>query len=104
MFRRGDERIAASEPVRSRDLSDEEIVARGQAIYESRLKRRLEPEEAGKFIAVAVEDGDYEVADTSLEADQLLRKRHPDAVFYVNRIGYAYADMWVTPWTTPHAG
>jgi hypothetical protein len=82
-------------------MSDEEIVRRGTQIYEERLRPSLEPHRNGEFIAIAVEDGDYEVASTSLEAGISLRKRHPDAVFYIARIGYPYSVSFPTPF--PHA-
>jgi hypothetical protein len=90
--------------IRSQDLSDEEIVRRGIEIYDQRLKPLLEPEHVGKFIAIAVEDGDYEIAETSLDADLALRQRHPDAVLYINRIGHLSAYEWVTPYWYADAG
>ena len=84
--------------MRSQDMSADEIVRVGMQIYEQQLKSLLEPEHHGRFVAVAIEDGDYEVKDTSLAADDALRERHPDAVFYVGRIGYAWSLELLTPY------
>ena len=80
--------------MRSQDLSDEEIVRLGVEIYERKLKTRLEPALNGREIAIAVEDGDFEVAATIAEADQKLRSRHTDAVFFYGRVGGDHAVKW----------
>lgn len=82
--------------LRSQDLTDDEIARLGAAIY-ARIKQRLEPEETGRFVAIAIENGDYRVADTSFEADEALRQTHPDAVFYYARIGFSHSAQYVTP-------
>jgi hypothetical protein len=84
--------------MRSQDLTADEIAQAGAAIYERELKRQLEPAHHGAFVAIAVEDGDYEVADSSLEATMKLRDRHPEAVFYVGRVGYRNAVTFHTPY------
>jgi len=81
--------------LRSQDLTDDEIARLGAAIY-ARIKQRLEPE-AGRFVAIAIENGDYRVADTSFEADEALRQTHPNAVFYYARIGFSHSAQYVTP-------
>lgn len=86
--------------MRSQDLDGDEIVRLGVEIYDQRLKALLEPQQNGKFVAIAVEDGDYETADTSLEAGLTLRQRHPEAVFYVARVGYPFAEMITTPYVS----
>ena len=40
----------------------EEIAARGQAIYEQRIRAKVEPEHIGKFLIIDIETGDYELA------------------------------------------
>lgn len=73
-------------PCSSENMRDA-IVRRGLAIYEERLKPLLEPHRNGQQVAICVEDGDYEVAPTSFEADQRLRTRHPEAVFMYAEVG-----------------
>ena len=84
--------------MRSQDLSGDEIVRLGNEIYDRSLKAILEPRLNGKFVAIAVEDGDYQVEDTSLQAGLRLRQRHPDAVFYVARVGYPFAEIITSPY------
>lgn len=63
------------------------IARRGQAIYDARLKSRLEPKHNGKLVAIDVETGDYVVGDDALVAGDQLRRRRRDVVSYVVRIG-----------------
>jgi hypothetical protein len=91
--------------MRSQDMSGEEIVRLGMEVYDQRLKPILEPQQNGRFVAIAVEDGDYEVADTSVEAGLALRERHPAAVFYEARVGFPYSGIFTTPYyETPRRG
>lgn len=71
---------------RSRVL-EEEIVPRGQAIYERDVRPGLGPEHRGKFVVIDVETGDYEVSDDDGEAFGLAEEKHPEAVFFVLRVG-----------------
>jgi hypothetical protein len=83
-------------------MSDEDLVRRGLEIYEQRLKPLLEPHRNGAQIALHVEDGDYEVADSSVEADRVLRSRHPDAVFVYMEVGKPIMDWpWIRANATP---
>jgi hypothetical protein len=75
-------------------MTDREIVEAGMRIYEERLKDALEPALNGKEIAICVEDGDYEVDDSIAAADQRLRSRHPDSVFFYGRVGGDHAVRW----------
>lgn len=76
----------------SRDEHDtEEVTRRGGEIYERIVRPKVESEPGGandgRFVALDVESGDYEVADEALPATARLRKRRPDAVFYLTRVG-----------------
>ena len=51
----------------------------------------VEPQENGKFIAIDVESGDYEIAEELLDASYCLRKRRPNSVGFGARIGYEAA-------------
>ena len=69
-----------------------EFGARAHAIYDAELRHRLEPHEHGRYLALEVETGDYEIADSFGGANEKLRKRHPLPVkFFVFRIGYPAA-------------
>jgi len=68
-----------------------ELARRGQAYYDTHLREKLEPEHEGKFLALDVESGDYEMDSDEMAAIQRVRARHPNSLFYVLRIGYRAA-------------
>ena len=71
------------------NLSDEEIGRRGRALYDSRLRGRVETESnIGKHIVIDIETGDYEVDPDGLAASRRVLERQPNAILYGARIGY----------------
>lgn len=74
--------------VRQRRYSKEELARRGQALYDSRVRRHVEPKHDGKIVAIDVETGAFSVADNILPATKQLFIRHPDAQPWVMRIGH----------------
>lgn len=72
-------------------LSDAEVVRRGRAIYDSRIRSLVEPVQNGRFVAIDIDSGDYEVADAAIDAIDTLDQRHADALYYIHRIGFASA-------------
>ena len=73
-----------------RIVDKNEHVDRGKGIYE-KIKDKLEPAHKGEFVAIEVDTGDYFVGKDLIEADRKARKKYPDAVFYLARIGYRAA-------------
>ena len=72
-----------------RPYDKDEIARRGKDLYERRVRGKVEanaPTE-GRFLAIDVESGDYEVADDALGAGAGLRLRKPEAVVYLMRVG-----------------
>lgn len=69
------------------EYTTEEIVRRGEEIYERSVRGKVEPENDGRFLAVDVESGDYAVADEALRATARLRERRPEAVPNLVRVG-----------------
>jgi hypothetical protein len=68
---------------------DREVVAqRGTEIYQRVVKPQLQPEDKGRLVAIDVETGAFEVADTMIEACRRLRERYPDAQIWGVRAGY----------------
>lgn len=65
----------------------EEIARRGRAIYEREIRHEVEPTQAGRFLVVDVESGDYEVADEDLVASERLLERRPGALLYGQPVG-----------------
>lgn len=74
-----------------RNYSKEEFARRGDAIYEKEVRPRLDADDdEGKFAAIDIESGEYEVDADELEACDRLRSRLPDAQIWMVRIGSPY--------------
>lgn len=71
--------------------SKEEFARRGDAIYEQELCPVLEKDNEGKFVAIDIETGAYEVDDDELAASDRLLTRVPSAQIWLRRIGSRYA-------------
>jgi len=73
----------------TRPYDKDEIARRAKDLYERRVRRKVEAEGAneGRFLAIDVESGDYEIADDALGASAGLRRRRPDATVYLMRVG-----------------
>ena len=69
------------------ERTTEEVARRGEELYERSVRARVEPENDGRFLALDVESGDYELADEALAATARLRERRPGAVAYLVRVG-----------------
>ncbi len=69
----------------------EDVARRGEEFYERSVRAHVEPENTGRFLALDVQSGDYELADEALAASQRLRERRPGAVAYLVRVGYPAA-------------
>jgi hypothetical protein len=71
--------------------SKEEFARRGDAIYERDILPKLAPKDVGKFVAIDIETGEYEIAADEMKAGDNLRRRLPEAQIWMVRIGYASA-------------
>ena len=71
--------------------SKEEFSRRGDAIYEDKLRPILENGNEGKFVAIDIETGAYEVDGDELAASDRLLTRIPNAQIWLRRIGSRYA-------------
>lgn len=67
----------------------DELARRAKDLYERRIRERVETEvdNEGRFVAIDVESGDFEVADDALMASAGLRRRRPEASVYLMRVG-----------------
>jgi hypothetical protein len=70
--------------------SKEEFARRGDALYESKVRPHLKPEDKGKFAAIDIETGAYEVDADEYEALERLCARVPSAQVWMVRIGSRY--------------
>lgn len=71
--------------------SKEEFARRGDGIYEQELRPLLERAHEGKFVAIDIETGAYEVDGDELAASDRLLTRIPNAQIWLRRIGSRYA-------------
>lgn len=72
-------------------FKNEEIVRRGEELYEREIRARLDPQHRGRFLVLDVRSGEYEIADTAIEAIDRLRSRKPGAMLYILRVGFRTA-------------
>ncbi|MCC6444020.1 MAG: hypothetical protein IT210_11270 [Armatimonadetes bacterium] len=69
----------------------EEFARRGDEIYERNLRSMVEPVHRGKFIAIDIETGAYEIDEDDYTATERLLARYPDSQIWLTRVGYRYA-------------
>ena len=69
----------------------EEIVRRGQEIYETRLRALLEEGNKGKFLVINTETGDYEMDKSDIAVGLRAIERFPGAPLFKMRIGHKAA-------------
>ncbi len=76
--------------------SKEEFARRGQAIYERTVRPHLQASDEGKFVAIDIESGAYEVDRDDYTATERLLVRCPDAQTWLVRAGdrAAYRIGW----------
>lgn len=69
-------------------INTTEIARIGEQIYQNELKEKLEKENVGKFVAIEVESKDYFIGVTQTEATLKAKKKYPDKIFYMVKIGF----------------
>jgi hypothetical protein len=67
--------------------SSAEIVQRGQVLYDQQIRAHVEASHPGKFLVLDIETGDYEIDADDVAALQRAKAKHPDAAFYILRVG-----------------
>jgi hypothetical protein len=71
--------------------SPEEVVRRGEELYERELRPKVEAGNKGKFLILDIGTGAYEIDADDLTASDRLLARHPEAELYGLRIGHPTA-------------
>jgi hypothetical protein len=66
----------------------EEIAAREKAIYEQQIRGKVEPEHTGKYLAIDVETGDYEMDEDGVAVSERAYAKRPGAPLFGMRVGY----------------
>jgi hypothetical protein len=74
--------------IRQPRYSKEEFAQRGDALYESQIRSQVEEGNHGKIVAIDIETGAFEVADSIVTASEHLLNRFPDAQTWFIRIGH----------------
>jgi len=71
--------------------SKEEFARRGDEIYEQDIRPLVEAGNEGKYVAIDIETGAYEVDADELAASDRLLARLPEAQIWLRQIGSRYA-------------
>ncbi len=79
--------MTVSQPRYSKD----EFARRGDAIYERDIQPHVAAEDTGKFVAIDLNTGAYEIDADELVASDRLCAQHPDAQVWLTRVGSRYA-------------
>jgi hypothetical protein len=74
----------------TRRYSKKVFATRGDALYESKVHPRLTAEDDGKFVALDIDTGEYEIHASEITAGDRLRKRLPEAQIWMVRLGSRY--------------
>jgi hypothetical protein len=72
-------------------LTIDQIVQRGQELYDRQIRAQVEPEHNGKLLVINVETGEYEMDADAVAAAKRAKTRFPDAPLFTVRIGYPTA-------------
>lgn len=67
--------------------SREEFARRGREIYERMVTPSLQPGDEGKFAAIDIESGIYELDSNDFAATEHLLTRHPEAQIWLVQVG-----------------
>ena len=70
-----------------RRISKDEFARRGDSVYETTVRPLLKSQDDGKFVALDIETGEYELDADELRACDQLRARLPDAQIWMVRVG-----------------
>ena len=68
-----------------------DIARLGQEAYERHVRPKLRPEDDGKFVAIDVETGDYEIGIDDLSVSVRMRDRSPAERIWLLRVGHVAA-------------
>lgn len=71
--------------------SGNEIVRRGQELYEQAIRPEVEAEHKGEFLVINVETGEYEMDADEVAAGKRAKAKYPQAALFSMRVGYRAA-------------
>jgi len=67
-------------------IDKEKFGDKGETIFRS-FEMELIPEHLGELVAIEIESGDYFLGRTGSEAVAEAKKKYPDKLFYLARVG-----------------
>lgn len=70
---------------------------KGKELYETNIKRLVDPQEKGKFLVLDITTEDYVIGRDLGYTTQELLERHPDAIIHTVRIGYPAVYRLLSP-------
>ncbi len=74
-------------PAIERRYSKKEFARRGDALYESKVEPHVTADDDGKFVALDIDTGEFEIHTSEITAGDRLRKRLPEAQIWMVRVG-----------------
>jgi len=66
----------------------DELAIRGADVFDRQVRSELRPEDDGKFVAIDVNSGDFELDENDYAAVERLRSRKPKAEVWLLRAGF----------------
>jgi hypothetical protein len=69
----------------------EEFARRGRTLYERDIRPYVSAQDEGKFVALDIETGAYEMDQDDFTATERLLSRHPNAQIWLVRVGHRAA-------------
>lgn len=87
-------------------FSRDEIVQRGDELFEQAIRSQVAGRPDMDFVAIDVETGDFEVGPVEIEVTKRLLERNPEAQIFGRRVGFRAAHRigYVPPRNTSAAG
>lgn len=70
--------------------SKEDACRRGEEIYDRDIRAGVEADNKGKYVAIDIESGAWEMDADEVAAGDRLRARFPTAQIWMTRVGYGY--------------
>lgn len=68
-------------------FTPDQIVQRGEAIYNDRIRQLVEPDHIGEVVVINVETGEYEMDADDVAASERASDRFGSAALYAMRVG-----------------
>jgi len=70
------------------NINPAEIARKGEEIYQRELKAKFEKTHFGKYIAIEVDSGEYFLGENQIDVSSKAKKKFPDKITYLIKIGY----------------